>query len=219
MNYDLILFDLDGTLTDPTSGLCRSYRYALEKMGVDYGTYESLSRYIGPPLVSTWMEEYGFSKEEAEHALALFREFFGEHGWHDNRLFEGVGSVLATLRAAGKRISLATSKPSIYAEKILDLFDLTRYFDFIGAADLVGTRDEKWEVIEYVLEQFPDVPRERVVIVGDRRFDCEGARRTGISALGVLYGCGSREELEAAGFDMLCERVEDIAPTLLGESD
>ncbi len=218
MNADLILFDLDGTLTDPTSGLCRSYRYALERMGIDYGSYESLKRYIGPSLVSIWKEEYDFTDAQAQHALDLFREFFEEHGWHDNHLFEGIPETLAALRAAGKRLSLATSKPLVHAQKILDLFDLTKYFDFVGASDLVGTRDEKWQVIEYVLEHFPDVPRERVVIVGDRRFDCEGARRTGICALGVLYGCGSREELEAAGFDALCERVEDIAPILLGKA-
>ena len=215
MNFDLILFDLDGTLTDPTSGLRRSYRYALEKMGVDYGTYESLSRYIGPSLVPMWMQEYGFSKEEADRALDYFREFFEEHGWHDNRIFDGIYDVLSSLRAAGKRLALATSKPSVHAEKILGLFDLTMYFDFIGAADLVGTRDEKWQVIEYVLEHFPDVPRDRIVIVGDRRYDCEGARRTGIHSLGVLYGCGAREEMEAAGFDALCERVSDVAPMLL----
>ena len=215
MLCDLILFDLDGTLTDPTSGLCRSYRYALEHMGIDYGTFESLTRYIGPSLVPMWMEEYGLSRAQADRALDYFREFFEEHGWHDNRLFDGIHDVLADLRRAGKRLSLATSKPLVHAQKILDLFDLTQYFDFIGAADLIGTRDEKWQVIEYVLEHFPDVPRERVVIVGDRRFDCEGARRTGIRALGVLYGCGSREEQEAAGFDALCERVEDIVPTLL----
>lgn len=218
MNADLILFDLDGTLTDPTSGLCRSYQYALGKMGVDYGSYESLKRYIGPSLVAIWKEEYGFTDDEAQRALAFFREFFEEHGWHDNRLFSGIPETLATLRAAGKRIALATSKPLVHAQKILDLFDLTKYFDFLGASDLDGSRDEKWQVIEYVLEHFPDVPRESIVIVGDRLYDCEGARRTGIRALGVLYGCGSREELEGAGFDALCERVEDITPILLGEA-
>ena len=217
MKYDLILFDLDGTLSDPTSGLCRSYRYALEKMGLDYGTPESLRRYIGPNLTTIWMEEYGISREESLCALEHFREFFEEHGWHDNILFDGIHEMLATLKAAGLRLSLATSKPITHASKILELFKLTEYFDFIGAADLVGTRDEKWQVIEHVMEHFADIPRERTVIVGDRVFDAEGAKRCGIHSLGVLYGCGSEEEVRAAGFDHVGATVADVTRILLGE--
>ena len=217
MKYDLILFDLDGTLSDPTSGLCRSYRYALEKMGLDYGTPESLRRYIGPNLTTIWMEEYGISREESLRALEYFREFFEEHGWHDNLLFDGIHEMLATLKAAGLRLSLATSKPITHASKILELFDLTKYFDFIGAADLVGTRDEKWQVIEYVMEHFRDVSRDRAVIVGDRCFDAEGAKRCGIHSLGVLYGCGTEEEIRSSGFDHIAATVADVTRILLGE--
>ena len=217
MKYDLILFDLDGTLSDPTSGLCRSYRYALEKMGLDYGTPESLRRYIGPNLTNIWMEEYGITREESLRALDYFREFFEEHGWHDNLLFDGIHEMLAGLKAEGLLLSLATSKPVTHAKKILDLFDLTKYFDFIGAADLVGTRDEKWQVIEYVMKHFAGISRNRTVIVGDRRFDAEGAKRCGIRSLGVLYGCGSEEEIRAAGFDHVGATVADVTRILLGE--
>ena len=217
MKYDLILFDLDGTLSDPTSGLCRSYRYALEKMGLDYGTPESLRRYIGPNLTTIWMQEYGISREESLRALEYFREFFEEHGWHDNLLFDGIHEMLATLKAAGLRLSLATSKPITHASKILELFGLTKYFDFVGAADLVGTRDEKWQVIEYVMENFRDVSRDRAVIVGDRCFDAEGAKRCGIHSLGVLYGCGTGEEIRSSGFDHVGATVADVTRILLGE--
>lgn len=212
--YRLILFDLDGTLTDPTAGLVASFAYALDSMGVDYGKRENLTRFIGPPLKEEWIRTYGFSREEGERALTLFREVFAARGWCDNRMFDGVPAMLATLRAAGKKIALATSKPEIFARKILDLFGILDAFDVIGAATLDGSREKKSEVIEYVLAQFPDIPRDAAILVGDRKYDAEGAALTGIDSLGVRYGCGSREELDAAPFTAYAGTVEEIAGCL-----
>lgn len=213
-SYRLILFDLDGTLTDPTSGLVSSFAYALDKMGVDYGTRESLTRFIGPPLKEEWIRTFGFSEEEGERALAFFREVFAERGWCDNRMFEGIPAMLDTLRAAGKKIALATSKPEEFAEKILKLFGIFDRFDFVGAATLDGSREKKSDVIEHVLAHFPDIPRDAAILVGDRKYDAEGARLAGIDSLGVLYGCGSREELSAAPFTAYAATVEEVARLL-----
>lgn len=213
--YRLILFDLDGTLTDPTSGLVSSFAYALDAMGVDYGERESLTRFIGPPLKEEWIRTFGFSEEEGERALNLFREVFAERGWCDNRMFDGIPEMLSALREAGKKIALATSKPELFAEKILALFGIRDFFDFVGAATLDGSREKKSEVIEHVLAHFPDIPREEAILVGDRKYDAEGARLSHIASLGVFYGCGSREELTAAPFTAYAETVEDVASRLI----
>lgn len=213
--YDIIAFDLDGTLTDPAHGLILSFEYGLKKMGVDYGTKESLKRFIGPPLYDEWRSEFGFSPEEATEALRLFREYFAVYGWWDNEMYEGVPEMLSRLKAAGKRIALATSKPEIFARQILNLFDIAKYFDFIGGASTDKTRDKKHEVLEYVLSGLGNPPCESVILVGDRKYDAEGARFVGIDSLGVTYGHGSSEEISAAGFNITVDSVSAIADVLI----
>ncbi len=213
--YDLIAFDLDGTLTDPASGLVKSFSYALTHMDVDYGDPADLTRFIGPPLFSEWQKVYGFTEEQASLALQYFHEYFGKYGWCDNRVYDGVSSMLAALRAEGKIIVLATSKPEHYAKDILDYFDLTQYFDFICGALNERERDKKHEVLSYALDNFLHIPRERCILVGDRKYDAEGAAMCGIDSLGVLYGHGSREEVTACGFTYVVERVEDIVAALI----
>lgn len=197
--YDLILFDLDGTLSDPESGLIKSFSYALSRMGIDCSDREELRRFIGPPLYEEWQRVYGFSPAEAGQALDYFHEFFEVDGWCDNRMYEGIPEMLRALRDAGKKIALATSKPEKYAKRILRYFGISQYFDFEAGAYSDRIRDKKWEVLAYALEQFPSVPRERCVLVGDRKYDAEGAKICGIDAVGVLWGHGSREELMQKG--------------------
>ncbi len=197
--YDLILFDLDGTLSDPESGLIKSFSYALSRMGIDCSDREELRRFIGPPLYEEWQRVYGFSPAEAGQALDYFHEFFEVDGWCDNRMYEGIPAMLCALRNAGKKIALATSKPEKYAKRILRYFGISQYFDFEAGAYSDRIRDKKWEVLAYALEQFPSVPRERCVLVGDRKYDAEGAKICGIDAVGVLWGHGSREELMQKG--------------------
>ena len=213
--YDLVLFDLDGTLTDPGAGLMKSFRYALDKMGVDYGSYESLRRFIGPPLYDTWIEEFGFSNEECDLALDHFHDYFGEQGWNDNLPYDGILEMLARVKATGVQVALATSQPMVYAKPICDLFGITPYIDFLGAADTDKTRDKKWEVIEYVLEHYPAVSRDRTVIVGDRHFDADGAHTCHIHSIGVTYGYGCAEEVASAGFDTVVHTVAAIPDALI----
>ncbi len=214
-NYNVIAFDLDGTLTNPERGLIASFSYALDKMGIPYESKESLKRFIGPPLYDEWRRVYGFTQEKATEALLVFREFYAVYGWWDNEMYEGVPEMLNALRSSGKRLLLATSKPEIFAKKILDLFKISEYFDFIGGASTDKTRDKKHEVLEYGLDALGITDRSECILVGDRIYDAEGARVCGMDSLGVLYGHGSREEIEASGFTAVCESVSDIVKILV----
>lgn len=213
--YDIIAFDLDGTLTNPEHGLICSFVYALRKMGVDYGEKTKLKRFIGPPIYEEWQKEFGFSPEVSSEALEIFREFYSVYGWWDNEVYPGVPEMLRTLKENGKTIILATSKPEVFAKKVLKLFDIDKYFDFIGGAETDKTRDKKCEVLEYSLNNIGCTDRSRVLMVGDRMFDAEGAAICGVDSLGVLYGHGTLEELKTAGFIAIVETVEDITNFLI----
>jgi phosphoglycolate phosphatase len=213
--YDVIAFDLDGTLTNPERGLIASFVYALGKMGVDYGEKEELKRFIGPPIYEEWQRVFGFTPEESSKALLIFREYYSVYGWWDNEMYPGVPEMLRALCESGKKIILATSKPEVFARKILDLFDIAKYFDYVGGADTDKTRDKKHEVLAYSMASLGVTDTSRVILVGDRVYDAEGARACGVDSLGVLYGHGSREEIENSGFNYICESVEDIAKTLI----
>ena len=213
--YDIIAFDLDGTLSDPSHGLVASFIYAFKKMGVDYGAPESLKRFIGPPIYEAWQEEFGFTPEESSRALLIFREYYQVYGWWDNEIYDGVPEMLQKLKSAGKTIILATSKPEIFAKKILNRANLTQYFDFVGGAATDKTRDKKHEVLEYSLASVGVTDKSRAILVGDRIYDAEGARACGIDSLGVLYGHGSEEEIRAAGFTLTAKTVSDINKILI----
>ncbi len=212
--YDVILFDLDGTLTNPEHGLVESYYYGLSKMGIKNLNKSELKCFIGPPLFDEWQKVYGFTKEESHRAVSLFREYFSVYGWWDNEVYPGIDKVLSVLKNSGKTIALATSKPEVFARKILKLFDLDKYFDFIGGATLDTTRDKKWQVIDYTLSSLGLDDKSRCILVGDRIYDAEGARLCGIDSLGVLYGQGAREEVLGAGFTYVVDTVEEIMQIL-----
>lgn len=213
--YDIIAFDLDGTLTNPERGLIASFVYALGKMGVDYGEKNELKKFIGPPIYEEWQRCFGFTPEESSKALLIFREFYSVYGWWDNEIYPGVKEMLEKLKNAGKKIILATSKPEIFAKKILELFDISKCFDFIGGAATDKTRDKKSEVLEYSIKSVGVSDKSKVILVGDRVYDSEGAIACGIDSLGVLYGHGSEEEVRSAGFTYIVNNVEDIANLLI----
>ena len=213
--YDIVAFDLDGTLSDPSAGLVEAYIYGFKRMGIEnYGDKKSLTRYIGPPVYDEWKRDFNLSDTDAKRLLEYFREYYNVYGWWDNRLYPGIAEVLGELRAAGKKLILATSKPEKVANRVINLFGLTEYFDFIGAS-VDRTRDKKWQVIDYALKSVGCEDRGRAIMVGDRKFDKEGARICGIDSMGVLYGHGSREEISAAGFEYTAETVNDISRILL----
>ena len=208
--YDIIAFDLDGTLSDPARGFIAGCKYAFDKKGIKCEDDESLKRFIGPALFNEWQICYGLTPDEARETVMLFREYYSIYGWWDNEIYPGVREMLKVLKARGKKLILATSKPEVFARNILEKFDLTEYFDFIGAATSNLKRERKWEVLEYALNGVGATDLSRCIMVGDRKFDAEGAAMCGIDSLGVLYGHGSLEELEAAGFKYICENCEDV---------
>ena len=197
--YDYIAFDLDGTLSDPEHGLVEGFIYAFKKMGVrDYGDRDSLRRFIGPSLYVVWQDEFGFNEHTVIEAIEKFREYYNIYGWWDNKLYDGIPEMLDALKKSGKHLMLATSKPEDTAKKIIALFELGKYFEFLGGA-AGDNRDHKWEVLEYSMRSVGADPA-RTVLVGDRIYDAEGARKCGVDSIGVLWGHGSREEIESAGF-------------------
>lgn len=217
--YDIILFDLDGTLTDPGEGITNSVCYALKKYGIETPDRSQLYRFIGPPLAQSFEEFYGFTSEQAKEAVAYYREYYNEKGIFENKVYDGTAQMLAALCRAKKRLALATSKPEIYAGQILKYFALDSYFEVAAGSNLDGTRTKKDEVILYALESLHVTDRSAVIMVGDREHDILGAKKTGIASLGVLFGYGNYEELTKAGADLIAENVAEITKILLHTAD
>lgn len=211
-DYHTYFFDLDGTITDSSLGITNSVMYALKKFGIAEHDRRKLYPFIGPPLTVSFREYYGFSEEEALRAVAYYREYYQDKGIFENRVYDGFGEMLGKLKAAGKRLAVATSKPEPYARRIIDYFELSSYFDYVAGMELGGGRGTKAEVIRYALAVcgIGDKDKAGVLMVGDREHDVFGAKEAGIDCLGVLYGFGSREELERAGADYIAGSVEEI---------
>lgn len=207
-----ILFDLDGTLTDPMIGITKSVRYALSHFGIDVPTLEELTPFIGPPLKGSFQKFYGFSEADAETALAKYREYFSKTGLYENEVYDGIPSLLKELKSRGSALYLATSKPTIYATQILEHFNLSVYFDFIGGSELSGERVEKSDVIDFVLRE-NNIAKETAVMVGDRCFDVDAGKEAGLTTIGVLYGYGDKEELKDATY--IAETVEELKNLLI----
>ncbi len=212
--YSYVLFDLDGTVTDPEEGITKSVQYALQHFSIEVQERRELYKFIGPPLKDSFMEFYGFTEQQAGEALLKYRERFEVTGWRENVVYAGMEKLLRHLRRRGKRIMLATSKPEVFAEQILVYFGLRDYFDFVGGASLDGRRNYKADVIRYVLDANGISSREKAVMVGDRKFDILGAKEFGLETVGVLYGYGDREELTTAGADHLVGSVAELEALL-----
>lgn len=213
--YQYALFDLDGTLTDPAMGITNSIMHALTKMEREIPPRESLYRFIGPPLVPAFREFLGMTEEEANRALVLYREYFSVTGLFENTPYDGIDASLARLKEAGYTLVLATSKPEKFAERILEHFDLARYFTKICGASLDEKRNTKDAVIGYALEQLGHPAISRTVMVGDRHHDVQGAAVFGIPTVGVLWGYGSREELTDAGAETVVSDLAEMTAYLL----
>ncbi len=214
-DFKYILFDLDGTITDSAKGITDSVKYALKKMGEKIPPYETLCRFIGPPLKTGFSEFCGMSDKAADRAVEYYREYYHVKGVLDCEVYPGIPALLEKLQGAGKRAVLATSKPEKFAKIILEHFGLSKYFYFIGGASFDDTRNEKYQVIEYVINACGIKDKTAAVMVGDRFHDIEGAKFNGISTVGVLYGFGNRKELENAGADAIAESVSALESILL----
>ena len=207
--WDAVLLDLDGTLTDPREGITRSIRFALERLGLEAPPARELEDWIGPPLRRCFEERAGLDRATSARAVELYREYFAERGIYENRVHPGIPELLARLRAVRLRLVLATSKPGVYAERVLAHFALREPFEHVIGSFLDGRRVEKRELVADALTALGDVACGRAVMVGDREHDMHGARACGIASIAVTWGFGSRAELRCA------ERLADTPAELL----
>lgn len=210
-SYEYVFFDLDGTITDPAEGITKAVQYSLKKFGIDAADRKKLNVFIGPPLGDAFMKYYGFSKEKAETAIAYYREYYPEKGIFDCYLYDGINELLKTLKASGKKLAVATSKPRIFAERIIEHFNLDGYFELIAGSELDGTRVHKDEVIAYALKAMKISDLSKVVMIGDRKHDILGAKINFIDSIGALYGYGGLDELTEAGASYIAEDAFDLA--------
>lgn len=215
MKKTWLLWDLDGTLTDPMEGITKSVQYALKRFGIQVHDRQTLCRFIGPPLKDSFMEFYGFSSGQAEEAIQVYREYFSTAGLFENALYPGIPQLLHNCRQVGYTHLVATSKPEVFAQKILEHFHIDQDFAFIAGSKLDGTRVKKAEVIRYALEQAGITDLSAAVMIGDRDYDVIGAREAGLSCIGVTYGYGSPEELSRAGAEAVVDSVEELQGYLL----
>ncbi len=205
-----LLFDLDGTLTDPGLGITRCLAHALEQLGRPAPGRAELERYIGPPLQQNFSELLGSSDDELiSEAIARYRDRFGEVGLFENEVYPGIPELLRELREAGHELRVVTSKPTVYAARITAHFELDGHFAEIHGSELSGERTDKAELLAHLLDTEP-LTREDCVMIGDRSHDVRGARANGLRSIGVLWGYGSRNELTEAGADQLCADLGEL---------
>lgn len=209
-----ILFDLDGTLTDPAQGITNCIMYALSEMGYEIPPREELYKFIGPPLVPSFMKYFGMTEDLAKEALRLYRVRFSSIGWKENVPYEGIREQLGQIKKIGVKLALATSKPEEFAVNIMREFRLEEYFDVICGSSMDGSRIEKGDVIRYALESLGfgvnDDPGE-IVMIGDRMYDIDGAKEVGAVSVGVTWGYGDEAELTQHRADIICRNVNDLA--------
>ncbi len=214
--FQYILFDLDGTLTDPKEGITKSVQYALASFGIDEPDLDKLVPFIGPPLKSSFMDFYQMSDEDAVRAVAKYRERFNDIGIYENAIFPGIAKLLSDLKVQGKKIAIASSKPTCLVDRILEHFEIMQYFDYVVGSELDGTRSKKEEVVEEALRlMVPEKERHLVAMVGDRKFDIEGAKAFGLVGVGVSFGYAGEHELEEAGADYIVDTVEELGELLM----
>lgn len=213
--YDVILFDLDGTLTDPKLGITRSVQYSLASFGIIEPCLDNLDKFIGPPLKDSFKEFYGFDDCKADEAIIKYREYFSVKGMYENSVYPLIPKLLDTLSVQGRTLVVATSKPTVFSEKILEHFELAKYFSLVVGSNLDGSRVKKGEVIHCALEKMGLTDFDRIVMIGDRKHDIIGAKEVGIDSIGVLYGYGSLEEFEAEQPTYIANLVSDLELLLL----
>lgn len=208
--YNVVLFDLDGTLTDPGVGITNSVAYALRAFGIETTDRQQLYKFIGPPLKDSFSKYYSFSEADCEKAIFEYRVYFKEKGMFENSVYSNVPELLQKLKADGKRLVIATSKPEEFAITILKHFELYKYFDSVCGASMDGKRSIKGDVIKYALDKYNITDLNKTVMIGDRKHDIIGAKSVGIDSVGVLYGYGNFDELTKAGATYIAQEVNDI---------
>lgn len=213
--YEVVLFDLDGTLTDSKIGITKSVQYALSKFNIREDNLDNLESFIGPPLSESFQKHYGFETSQAQDAVDFYREYFSTSGMYENVVYPGIPNLLADLKSKRKELIVATSKPTVFANQILNAFNLYQYFTTVVGSHLDGTRTSKTEIIAHALSSLGEPKENSTVMVGDREHDVIGAQGNAIDSIAVTYGYGSLLELQRANPTHFAHTVEDIG-TLTG---
>jgi phosphoglycolate phosphatase len=208
MNYKNILFDLDGTLTDPFLGITNSWKYTLRKLNIEIDQ-DILKTFIGPPLEKTFSEYFKFNKENTEIGKKYYREYFSEKGLYENTLYDEIEKILKELNTRNKVCILATSKPIFFAERIIKYFNIDIYLKYAVGGNLEGTFVEKEDIIKYIIEKY-NLKKPETIMVGDKKYDIIGVNKNGIKSIGVLYGYGSKEELEKERPEYIINNAREI---------
>ena len=215
-NYDYILFDLDGTLTDSKPGITQCIAYALDKENVPY-TNQILDKMVGPPFRVSMHDFLGLEMPEIEKLIEIYRGVYEEYGYKNCKVFEGVREMLAGLKNAGKILGVATSKPIKFTQMIMRDFDLGKYFDYVAGASSDASKEAKSDVIQGALENLGVKDKSKVLMVGDRLYDIEGAHAQGVDCAAVLYGYGSKEEFEKYKAEYILNAPDDVVKLVLGK--
>ncbi len=219
LRYEYIFFDLDGTLTDPKEGLARAVIYSLGKLGIIENELSKIDRFIGPPLVVSYMEYYDLSRADAEKAVEYYREVYSVSGVYENRLYDGIALLLQKLQAAGAKLFVATSKPDKFANIVLEHFQIRNYFSDVSAVTASQSEKPKSQLITDMFLKHQIKDKSKAIMVGDRKFDIEAAKIAGIDSIGVLFGYGSRAELVEAGADYIAQDAQQILDILCAKED
>ncbi|MBR4800509.1 MAG: HAD-IA family hydrolase [Clostridia bacterium] len=214
-DYDYILFDLDGTLTDSKPGIVNCIRYAFDKHGIEY-TDAILDKMVGPPFRVSMKEFFGLELDQIEELIKAYRGAYENDGWRDISVYDGVFDMLGKLKTAGKRLAVATSKPIKFTRIIIDEMGFKKYFDFIGGASQDASKESKADVINLALDNLGVKDRSKVLMVGDRSYDIVGAKECGVDVAAVLWGYGNREEFETCGADYIVDAPSDVVKLVLG---
>lgn len=221
--YQYLLFDLDGTLTDSKEGIIKCVQYALEKIGIIEKDVEKLKVFVGPPLQESFKMMYGFDDETTNKAIAYYRERFKPIGMFENKVYDGIPELLKTMKEHGKINLIASSKPEVFVKTILEHFDILKYFDIVVGASLDESRNSKEAVIEEALSQLKMADQngqysdDKCVMIGDRKYDINGAKYFGLRNIGVSYGFAPEGELEEAGAEVIVDTVEELTQVLLSK--
>jgi phosphoglycolate phosphatase len=208
-NVDNILFDLDGTLTDPKEGIFNSILYALEKLGIQESSISELDTFIGPPLHESFAKRYNLAVEHADMAVRFYREYYSEKGIYENKVYSGINELLESLSIMNYQLFVATSKPTVYASRILQHFKLNFYFNSIVGSHLDNTRTDKTEIISHIISNF-SLKASNTAMIGDRKHDIIGARNNAVKTIGVTYGYGSLEVLITSKPDYIVNNFQEL---------
>lgn len=214
--YNIMIFDLDGTLSNSKEGITKSVQYALKSVGIEEENLDSLEHFIGPPLIDEFVRSYGMTVEEAAHLKEVYRERYLPIGIYETTIYPGTKEMLSSLKKAGKKLAIATSKPLEMAIEVLKYLEIYEYFDYVMGAETKGNRQSKEAVLNVLIEESGlHINNDNAVMIGDTCFDVDGAKKVGLDTIGVSYGFGNSKEMLEHGAIAIVDSAKELEEYLL----